>query len=139
MEYFSEWRHLKHLIGTAGCWFLVDITFYGISLNQSIVISAIGYNKAKEPWQNVYDNTKANLIITAAGFLPGYYATMFTVEYIGRKPIQIGGFLFEALFLGIVAGDFKGLSTKPAAFIVNFALLQFFFVRPSRSRRTGRR
>lgn len=80
MAYFSEWRHAKHLIGTAGCWFLVDITFYGISLNQSIVISAIGYNKATNPWQNVFDNTKANLIITAAGFLPGYYATMLTVR-----------------------------------------------------------
>lgn len=27
MEYFSEWRHLKTLIGTAGCWFLVCVHF----------------------------------------------------------------------------------------------------------------
>ncbi|KAG8903580.1 hypothetical protein FRC01_009147 [Tulasnella sp. 417] len=39
--------------------------------------------------------------------------------------IQFFGFLMEALFLGIMAGRFYQLS-KPA-FIVNFALLQFFF------------
>lgn len=126
-DYFSEWRHLKTLIGTAGTWFLVDITFYGISLNQSIVISAIGLNKSREPWQYLFDNTKANLIITAAGFLPGYYLTLFTIEYIGRRPIQIGGFLANALFLGILAGDFAGLRSKPAAFIVVFAFLQLSF------------
>lgn len=28
----------------------------------------------------------------------GYYATVFSIEYLGRKWIQIQGFLFEALF-----------------------------------------
>lgn len=59
------------------------------------------------------------------GFVPGYYATIFTVEYLGRKWIQIQGFLLAALFLGIMAGAFNTLSTP--AFIVCFALLQFFF------------
>ncbi|MBW0498800.1 hypothetical protein O181_038515 [Austropuccinia psidii MF-1] len=126
-NYFSEWRHLKHLIATTACWFLLDMSFYGISLNQSLVISAIGYDKATEPWQNAFDNTKANLIITVAGFLPGYYFTMFFIEYVGRKPIQIGGFLLEALFLGIVAGDFSNLSTRPTGFLACFIFLQFFF------------
>lgn len=26
-EYFSEWRHLKHLLGTSLCWFLLDIAY----------------------------------------------------------------------------------------------------------------
>lgn len=43
IEYFSEWRHLKLLLGTALNWFLVDITFYGINLNQSSILSAIGF------------------------------------------------------------------------------------------------
>lgn len=127
IHYFSEWRHLKTLLGTTSCWFLLDIAFYGINLNQSIVITAIGYNKAKEPWEFLWQNTKANLIITACGYLPGYYVTLFTIEYLGRKKIQFFGFLLEALFLGIVAGDFKRLSNHGAAFIVCFSFLQFFF------------
>lgn len=127
VEYFSEWRHLKTLIGTASTWFLLDIAFYGINLNQSIVISAIGLAGSKDPWKYLWQNTQANLIITAAGFLPGYYFTMVFVEKIGRKPIQFAGFLLEALFLAILAGDFNSLKHKHAAFVVCFAFLQFFF------------
>ena len=126
-EYFSDWRHARTLFATAMCWLLLDVTFYGINLNQSIVIDAIGMNKSTEPFQHMWDNTIANLIITVAGFLPGYYVSMFTIEYIGRKWLQFGGFLLEALFLGIVAGDFVDLQSKPAGFVVCFAFLQFFF------------
>jgi len=122
--YFREWRHLKLLLGTALSWFLVDITFYGINLNQSIVIQSIGLANSKEPWQYLFDLAKANVIIAAAGFLPGYYFTMFTIEIFGRKNIQLAGFLANALFLGILAGDFDNLRNKHAAFIVVFALLQ---------------
>ena len=27
LTYFSEWRHAKHLVGTCGCWFLLDIAW----------------------------------------------------------------------------------------------------------------
>lgn len=76
--------------------------------------------------------------------MAGYYATVLTVEYLGRKWIQIQGFLLAALFcellvdrmmtivsltwrntVGILAGRFEELST--VSFIVCFALLQFFF------------
>jgi len=126
-EYFSEWRHLKTLIGTTSCWFLVDITFYGINLNQSIVIASLGLASSKEPWTYVFEQCKANIIIAAAGFLPGYYFTMVTIEYLGRKKIQFGGFLFEALFLAIIAGDFKQLQHQKGGFIAAFTFLQFFF------------
>jgi len=127
IAYFSEWRHAKLLIGTALSWFLVDITFYGINLNQSIVIQSIGLASSKEPWTYLYDLAKANLIIGACGFLPGYYLTMIFIEKLGRKNIQFLGFAMNALFLAIIAGDFVDLKTKPAAFIVCFAFLQLFF------------
>ena len=57
--------------------------------------------------------------------MPGYYVTVLTVEKLGRKTIQIMGFLMEAFFLGIMAGMFDRLST--VAFVVCFAFLQFFF------------
>jgi len=52
---------------------------------------------------------------------------MFFIEYIGRKPIQVGGFLVEGILLAVVAGDFGQLSTQPAGFLLCFILLQFFF------------
>lgn len=127
VKYMSEWRHLKILIGTCACWFLLDIAFYGINLNQNVVLSEIGFDgkTGSTAWEKLYRLGVGNLIITGLGFVPGYYVTILTVEYIGRKPIQLMGFAFEALFLGILAGKFHALSH--AAFIVNFALLQFFF------------
>ncbi|OJA21437.1 hypothetical protein AZE42_08128 [Rhizopogon vesiculosus] len=126
IQYFSEWRHLKILIGTCTCWFLLDISFYGINLNTNVVLAEIGYaGKTGTPWEKLFKVATGNLIITALGFVPGYYVTVLTTERLGRKTIQVMGFLMEALFLAILAGKFTTLST--AAFIVNFTLLQFFF------------
>ncbi|KAG2047945.1 MFS general substrate transporter [Suillus hirtellus] len=126
IKYFSEWRHLKILIGTCSCWFLLDVAFYGINLNTNVVLSEIGYaGETGTPWEKLFKVATGNIIITALGFVPGYYVTVLTIEKLGRKTIQVMGFLMEALFLGILAGKFHSLST--AAFIINFTLLQFFF------------
>ncbi|KAJ3486738.1 hypothetical protein NLI96_g4034 [Meripilus lineatus] len=125
-HYFSEWRHLKLLIGTSVCWFLLDIAFYGINLNQNVVLQQIGFDgKNGTAWNRLFKISIGNLIITALGFVPGYYVTVMTIEYLGRKWIQIQGFLLEALFLGVLAGKFHDLNN--ASFIVCFAFLQFFF------------
>jgi len=124
--YFSEWRHAKMLIGTSMCWFLLDIAFYGINLNQNVVLQQIGFDGSSgSPWTRLFEIAIGNVIITVLGFVPGYYVSVLTIEYLGRKFIQIQGFLMTALFLGILAGKFSTLST--VAFVVNFALLQFFF------------
>jgi MFS transporter, PHS family, inorganic phosphate transporter len=126
LEYFSEWEHAKLLIGTCMCWFLLDIAFYGINLNQNVVLQQIGYDGSTgTPWERLFKVSTGGIIITALGFLPGYYASILTIEILGRKWIQIQGFLMAAVFLAILAAKFEELS-KPA-FIVCFALLQFFF------------
>ncbi|KAJ7628959.1 major facilitator superfamily domain-containing protein [Roridomyces roridus] len=124
--YFSEWRHLKLLIGTSVCWLLLDVAFYGINLNQNVVLQQIGFDGSTgTPWEKLFRISTGNIIITVLGFVPGYYATVLTIELLGRKVIQIQGFIMAAVFLAILAAKFHTLS-KPA-FIVCFAFLQFFF------------
>jgi len=126
LKYFSKWRHAKLLIGTCSCWFFLDIAFYGINLNQTVVLEQIGFaGKKGTPWEQMFKIGEGTLIVTILGFVPGYYVTVLTVEKLGRKWIQIQGFLAAALFLGILAGKFHSLST--VAFVINFTLLQFFF------------
>ncbi|KAK7451004.1 hypothetical protein VKT23_012681 [Stygiomarasmius scandens] len=127
IAYFSEWRHAKILIGTCTCWFLLDIAFYGINLNQNVVLQQIHFDgsDSTDAWTKLFRVSTGGIIITALGFVPGYYASVLLIEKLGRKWIQIQGFLFAALFLGILAGRFTELGT--AGFIVCFALLQFFF------------
>lgn len=111
MIYFSEWRHLKQLIGTASCWFLVDVAFYGLNLNQSVLLAAIGFSKGKTEYDTLLKNAYGNLIIAAAGYVPGYFLTIFFIEILGRRWIQIQGFLVCALMFGIIAGDYNHLGT----------------------------
>ncbi|KZT18674.1 MFS general substrate transporter [Neolentinus lepideus HHB14362 ss-1] len=126
VRYFSEWRHAQTLVGTCLCWFLLDIAFYGINLNQNVVLQQIGFaGSSGSDWEKLFKIGIGNLIITALGFVPGYYVTVLTIEVLGRKWIQIQGFLLTAMFLGIMAGMFHTLSS--AAFVVCFAFLQFFF------------
>ncbi|KAH9474334.1 putative metabolite transporter C2H8.02 [Psilocybe cubensis] len=125
-DYFSEWRHAKLLIGTSVCWFLLDIAFYGINLNQNVVLQQIGFDGSSgTPWNRLFKISTGGIIITALGFVPGYYVSVLTIEVLGRKWIQVQGFLLAALFLGILAGCFETLSK--VSFIVCFAFLQFFF------------
>ncbi|KAL4080531.1 major facilitator superfamily domain-containing protein [Scleroderma citrinum] len=129
IEYFSEWRHAKVLIGTCACWFLLDIAFYGINLNQNVVLEQIGYDgKTGTAWEKLFKISTGNIIITALGFVPGYYVSVLTIEKLGRKVIQIQGFFMTALFLGILAGRFTELGnasfiaslTNPPQFFFNF-------------------
>ncbi|TEB27607.1 inorganic phosphate transporter [Coprinellus micaceus] len=125
-EYFRRWENAKLLFATSASWFLLDIAFYGINLNQNVVLQQIGFDGATgSAWHKLFRVSTGGIIITVLGFVPGYYATLFTIEILGRKWIQIQGFLVSALFLAILAGKFHTLST--VQFIVCFAFLQFFF------------
>ncbi|KAF3905003.1 hypothetical protein AA313_de0202649 [Arthrobotrys entomopaga] len=123
--YFSEWRHFKTLFGTAMTWFLVDVAFYGVNLNQSFILSAIGFTTGKNQYHKLMKNALGNLIIAVAGYVPGYFFTIAFIEILGRKTIQIGGFLITALMFGILAGDYNHIPT--AGKFVLFAFAQFFF------------
>jgi hypothetical protein len=120
--YFKEWRHLKVLIGTASTWFLLDIAFYGINLNQSVILAEIGFSKGRNEYHTLMKNAIGNLIVALAGYVPGYFVTVGLVEILGRKWIQTQGFLVCAVLFGVLAGGFHHLST--AAKFVCFALAQ---------------
>lgn len=120
--YFKEWRHLKVLIGTASTWFLLDIAFYGINLNQSVILAEIGFSKGRNEYHTLMKNAIGNLIIALAGYVPGYFVTVGLVEVLGRKWIQIQGFLACAVLFGVLAGGFHHLNT--AAKFVCIALAQ---------------
>lgn len=123
--YFSEWKHLKTLLGTTSCWFFLDIAFYGTNLNQSVLLTEIGFSTGKNEYDVLFRNALGNLIIAAAGYVPGYFFTIYFIEKLGRRWIQIQGFLVCALMFGILAGDYGNLGTAPK--FVCFAIAQFFF------------
>jgi PHS family inorganic phosphate transporter-like MFS transporter len=45
--HYGKWRNAKVLLGTAGSWFFLDVAFYGLGLNNAVILSAIGYSGGK--------------------------------------------------------------------------------------------
>ncbi|KIW04544.1 uncharacterized protein PV09_04298 [Verruconis gallopava] len=104
IQYFKQPRHALTLFGCAFTWFLLDVAFYGVNLNQSVILTDIGYATGSNPYNYLLRNAEGNLIIAVAGYVPGYFITIAFIEILGRKWIQIQGFLVTALMFGILAG-----------------------------------
>lgn len=63
--------------------------------------------------------------VAAAGYVPGYFITIATIEFLGRRWIQIQGFLVTSLMFIIIAADYNGLSTGGK--FACFTIAQLFF------------
>ncbi|KAJ1724597.1 hypothetical protein LPJ61_005721 [Coemansia biformis] len=129
-QYFSEWRHLKVLLGTSIAWFALDVAFYGINLNTSIVIDAIGFAgdiTHDAPSHFIIRNCLGNIIVNLLGSVPGYWISVFTIERLGRKSIQLMGFgMLTILYIILGFAYHKILDKSIAGFIVLFTLAQLF-------------
>jgi PHS family inorganic phosphate transporter-like MFS transporter len=125
--HYSQWKHGKILIGTAGSWFLLDVAFYGLGLNNSIILSAIGYSNKKgyTVYKTLFNNATGNLILVCCGAIPGYWGTVATCDTIGRKPIQLLGFVMLTILFIIIGFAYDHLSSH--ALLALYVLCQFFF------------
>ncbi|KAJ1643296.1 hypothetical protein LPJ64_004916 [Coemansia asiatica] len=129
-QYFSEWRHLKVLLGTSIAWFALDVAFYGINLNSSIVIDAIGFAgdiKNDKPSKFIIRNCLGSIIINLLGSVPGYWISVFTIEKLGRKTIQLTGFAMLTILYVVLGFAYHQILDKSVpGFIVLFTLAQLF-------------
>ncbi|KAJ1882129.1 hypothetical protein LPJ57_001157 [Coemansia sp. RSA 486] len=129
-QYFSEWKHLKVLLGTSIAWFALDVAFYGINLNSSIVIDAIGFAGDMEndkPSRFIIRNCLGNIIINLLGSVPGYWIAVFTIEKLGRKTIQLTGFAMLTILYVVLGFAYHQILDKSVpGFIVLFTLAQLF-------------
>ncbi|KXS21860.1 putative phosphate transporter [Gonapodya prolifera JEL478] len=126
-EYFGPWKNQKVLWGTALTWFFLDIGYYGTNLNTSVILSAIGYADKSSPFNDLWTRAVGNCIIALAGNVPGYWVTVFTVEILGRKPIQYLGFGMLTIIFALIAIFYDQLKQATGAFVFLYALAQFFF------------
>jgi len=70
-----------------------------------------------------------NLILSAAGLIPGYYASFLLIDKWGRKPIQLMGFALLTIIFSILGFGYEKLTATPSAtkaFIFFYCLANFF-------------
>ncbi|GGM68473.1 MFS transporter [Thermogymnomonas acidicola] len=93
-------KYAALLVGTAGSWFLFDMAFYGTSINNSIIFSAMGYGSAANPVISALHTAVGNMIIAAAFEIPGYWIAFGLIDRAGRKLLQWTGFgIMGAIYL----------------------------------------
>nr|ODN89126.1 phosphate:H+ symporter [Cryptococcus depauperatus CBS 7841] len=135
-SYFGQWKNGKVLFGAAWSWFALDIAFYGLGLNSSVILTTIGFGsstklptKQENIYQTLYNASVGNIILAVGGLIPGYYFTMAFVDRWGRKPIQLMGFIIlTIIFICMGFGYHKMLSTNSGkkAFTFLYCMANFF-------------
>jgi len=136
LAHFSKWENLKVLLGTSYSWFALDIAFYGLSLNSGIILQAIGFGNppssikgTEKVWLNLKNICVGNLILSAAGLIPGYYVSYLFIDSWGRKPIQLMGFIVLTILFAVMGFSYDKLTATPAAtkgFFFLYCLADFF-------------
>ncbi len=53
-------------------------------------------------YKTLHNVSLGSLIVSLAGLLPGYYATLLLIDVWGRKPIQFMGFTALAVLLAVL-------------------------------------
>ena len=106
---------------------MLDVAYYGLGLNTATILQTIGYAGGDNVYDVLYNSAAGNLILVCAGSLPGYWATVATVDIIGRKPIQIGGFVILTILLCAIGFGYDKLKNETTnGLLALYVLCQFF-------------
>ncbi|RDW64028.1 hypothetical protein BP5796_10530 [Coleophoma crateriformis] len=124
-SYFSTPKNAKILIGTTTSWFFLDLAYYGLGLNNTTVLNAIGYSTGSTMYHKLLHTAIGNLVLVCAGSIPGYWISVLTIDTVGRKPIQILGFFVLTILFCIIGFAYDSLSS--GALLALYILAQIFF------------
>ncbi|KAL7746499.1 hypothetical protein RI367_008149 [Sorochytrium milnesiophthora] len=125
-QVFGNWKNGKVLLGTAMCWFLLDIGFYGVQLNQSDIIKFMGYGDGATAYDYFYNLAIGNLIVSLCGTVPGYWFSVFLIERMGRIKIQLMGFGILSIIFIVLTACFHSLAGT-TGMVALFTAANFFF------------
>lgn len=106
-------------------WLLLDVAFYGLGLNSSTVLTAIGYAKGATVYNQLYNLAAGNAILICAGAIPGYWCAVATIDTVGRKPLQLIGFVFLTILFLVWGFAYHHIS--PHGMLAIYILIQLFF------------
>jgi MFS family permease len=112
-------RMLWWLIGTAGCWFLLDFAYYGNTISSPEIL------KLLNPHASLLHDILVQLAIFVIFAVPGYIVAILLMDRTGRRSIQMLGFAMMALMFLLI-----GLIPAVTAYAAPFALLygiSYFF------------
>jgi len=111
----------RKLLGTAGCWFLFDILFYGNTLFQPIVLES-AFGKEDE---TVRKEARDSALIASLA-LPGYVMSVIMLGRQSPRYIQLQGFAVMALLYACIASFFDSMSDHHGLLLSVYGSTFFF-------------
>ncbi|XP_076932438.1 putative inorganic phosphate transporter 1-9 [Bidens hawaiensis] len=126
-EFFR--RHGLDLIAASLSWFLIDIVFYSLNMFQYHVF---GGHMTPKSHMNIYKDAlqiaKFQALVAICVTIPGYFVTVYMIDYVGRVKIQAAGLFFMAVCLFTIAKvNTRGWGSDPGVGSIILYGLTFFF------------
>ena len=112
-------RLLTILIGTAGCWFLLDYAYYGNTISTPRIISLI------TPHASQMTTIAIQLAIFVVAAVPGYILAIARMDRIGHRRLQLIGFILMGVCFAVI-GLVPGMTTAVAPFLLVYGISYFF-------------
>jgi len=125
LRFYTRKNNAIKLFGTAFSWFFLDLAFYGLGFSSASLLSTMGFDKRDNLYMALKNTATGQLVLICAGAIPGYWLTVFTVDKLGRKTIQIGGFAILTIIFCILGFAWQALGK--IHLLVLYVLAQFFF------------
>jgi PHS family inorganic phosphate transporter-like MFS transporter len=102
-------KYIPLLIGTAASWFLLDMVFYGTTINNGLIFAKLGLASTVDIRTAVYNTAVGNTIIALGFEIPGYWIAVALIDRAGRKTLQWIGFGVMAIAYLTLAIDLVGI------------------------------
>ncbi|KAK0972981.1 Inorganic phosphate transporter pho84, partial [Friedmanniomyces endolithicus] len=104
--------------------FFIDIAFWGLGLNNSAILSAIGFSSAKIVYHSLQNTAVGNLILGLAGNIPDYLVSAATIDTLDRWPTQFGSSAILTVLFCIIKFAYHILASS--SLLALYVLCQFF-------------
>ncbi|MCO5567990.1 hypothetical protein L7F22_024635 [Adiantum nelumboides] len=122
--------HGLHLLGTSTSWFLAGLPWYTLNLFEKDALTAVRWlppPATMSAIDEVYQICKAQVLIAMCSIIPGYWCTVALIDRIGRKPIQMQGFLMMGVFMLALGIPYNFWRDKnQVGFMIIYAITFFF-------------
>ena len=118
-EFLANRALLLTLVGTAGCWFLLDYAYYGNTISTPQIINLIS------PHASQTATIAIQLAIFAVAAVPGYLLAIARMDRIGHRRLQLAGFIVMGACFAVI-GLVPGMTTAVLPFLLAYGISYFF-------------